>query len=126
MPETTEVMPVPAELTTSRAWKAHTFRTSDGVELFYRAWPPSTPSAKALVLFHRGHEHSTRWQDFVDTVDLPGMWMFAWDARGHGKSPGDRGYAESFGRMVRDADEFVRHISEAHGIPVENMSVVVQ
>ena len=57
---------------------------------------------------------------------LDDFWFFAWDARGHGRSPGDRGYAESFGRMVRDAEEFVRHLSQQFDIPIENMAVVAQ
>ncbi len=36
------------------------FMTHDGTELFYRYWPARNGSAeKAIVLFHRGHEHST-------------------------------------------------------------------
>lgn len=110
----------------SRTATEHTFRTSDGVELFYRTWAPASESRRAVVLFHRGHEHSARWQDFIDRIALDDAWFFAWDARGHGRSPGDRGYAESFGRMVRDAEEFVRHFSEQFDIPIENMAVVAQ
>lgn len=104
----------------------HTFRTSDGIDLFYRAWAPATESSRAVVLFHRGHEHSARWQDFIDRIALDDFWFFAWDARGHGRSPGERGYAESFGRVVRDADEFVRHLSAEFEVPVEEMGVVAQ
>ena len=35
--------------------------------------------------------------------------VFAWDARGHGRSPGLRGHAPSFAHTVRDMDQFVRH-----------------
>src|SRR5262245_61665539 len=117
----------PAHFATSEAVNSpvpeeHTFRTSDGVELLIRAWPPvekaAGTSSKAVILFHRGHEHSGRWQDFVERIGMRDCWLFAWDARGHGRSPGERGYAESFGRMVRDADEFVRHISREHGVRV--------
>jgi alpha-beta hydrolase superfamily lysophospholipase len=110
----------------ARTATEHTFRASDGAELFYRAWKPATESRRAIVLFHRGHEHSARWQDFIRRIGLDDFWFFAWDARGHGRSPGDRGYAESFGRMVRDAEEFVRHLSNQFDIPIENMSVVAQ
>jgi alpha-beta hydrolase superfamily lysophospholipase len=79
-----------------------------------------------VVLYHRGHEHSARWQDFIDRANLDDFWFFAWDARGHGRSPGERGCAESFGRLVRDADEFVRHLSTQHDIAIENMAVVAQ
>lgn len=104
----------------------HTFQTSDGVELFFRAWEPTTPSKKSIILFHRGHEHSARWQDFIDRIEMEDCWFFAWDARGHGRSPGERGYAKSFGRMVQDAEEFVRHISSTHDIPINQMAVVAQ
>lgn len=109
-----------------RVAEEHRFRTSDGVDLFYRAWTPRVESSKGVVLFHRGHEHSGRWQDFIDRIGLDDCWFFAWDARGHGRSPGERGYATSFGRMVCDADEFVRHLSQTHGVPIENMAVVAQ
>jgi len=110
----------------TREATTHTFQTSDGVELFYRAWAPGTTSNKAIVLFHRGHEHSGRWQDFIDRIGLSDCWFFAWDARGHGQSPGLRGYAENFGRMVRDADEFVRHVSTQYNIQIEETAVVSQ
>jgi alpha-beta hydrolase superfamily lysophospholipase/SAM-dependent methyltransferase len=96
----------------------------DGTELFYRAWLPRQPSNKALVLFHRGHEHSGRLADVVEQLDLGDVACFAWDARGHGRSEGDRGYAPSFGCMVQDADCFVRHVSEQYRIPYENMVIL--
>ena len=98
--------------------------TWDGTEIFYRAWIPAANSGKALLLFHRGHEHSGRWQETVDSLNLPDISVFAWDARGHGRSPGERGAAGSLTDIIRDIDTFVRHISEQYGIPVENMIVL--
>lgn len=96
----------------------------DGTELFYRAWKPKQKSTKAIILFHRGHEHSGRWQDVIDKLDLPSFNLFAWDARGHGRSPGERGYAETYGCLVKDVDSFVRYVSTEHGIPYENIVVL--
>lgn len=96
----------------------------DGTALFYRAWLPAAPTDRALLLFHRGHEHSARWQETVEALDLGDVAVFAWDARGHGRSPGERGSAESLAEVVRDVDGFVRRISERHGIALENMIVV--
>jgi alpha-beta hydrolase superfamily lysophospholipase/SAM-dependent methyltransferase len=101
-----------------------TFVTSDHAELFYRHWEPTTPQSRALLLFHRGHEHSGRFAELVESLGLEGVHVFAWDARGHGRSPGERGYAESVGRMVRDVEEFVRHVSTHHDLPVEQMVVL--
>src|ERR1044071_5421311 len=97
---------------------------SDGTELFYRAWFPREPTRKALVIFHRGHEHSGRLEDVVRDLRLRDVAVFAWDARGHGRSGGTRGYAPSFGRLARDTDEFIRHIAETHGFSMENMVVL--
>jgi len=101
-----------------------TFATWDRTELFYRAWPTETPSDRAIILFHRGHEHSGRWKDVIDKLELPGYSVFAWDARGHGRSPGERGYAESFGSLVKDVDSFVRHVATEHGFAYENLVVM--
>lgn len=131
--------------------------------LFYRAWVPEG-ATRAVVLVHRGHEHSGRLVDVVESLGLgvrgaetrvrrvapleaeneevrldesqggatsaagraglEGTAAFAWDARGHGKSPGDRGYAPAFSRVVKDLDAFVRHVSQEHGIAIEDMVVV--
>ena len=47
----------------------------------------------------------------VDEMTLPGFDFYAWDARGHGQSPGERGYSPSFGTSVRDVQAFVDHIT---------------
>ena len=107
-----------------------TVPTADGIELFYRWWLPTTPpeqaATRAVVLFHGGHEHSGRFDELVAglAAELPGCAFFAWDARGHGRSPGERGDATHFMQLVRDADGFVSAISERHGIAVENMAVL--
>ena len=46
-----------ATTTPGREATEHTVTLRDGTELFYRAWLPATPTDKALILFHRGHEH---------------------------------------------------------------------
>ncbi|MEE9099581.1 bifunctional alpha/beta hydrolase/class I SAM-dependent methyltransferase [Pseudomonas nitroreducens] len=107
----------------------HHFVTHDGVELFYRHWP-AAPAAdaprRAVLLFHRGHEHSGRIAHLADELDMPGFDIFAWDARGHGQSPGARGDSPSFGTSVRDIQTFVEHITATHGIAIREMAVVAQ
>src|SRR5262249_49776345 len=101
-----------------------TFVSWDGAELFFRSWLPDNPTDKAMLLFHRGHEHSGRWQETVDSLNLDDVAIFAWDARGHGRSPGERGTANNLHDVIKDVDCFARHVSKEHGISFENMIVL--
>jgi alpha-beta hydrolase superfamily lysophospholipase len=128
-------------MTQSRTFADRTFATWDGATLAYRVWPglqaresaspqvrasasPESGPKRAVILFHRGHEHGGRWQHVVDALRLDDVAVFAWDARGHGRSAGARGAAESVSSLVKDADAFVGHISEEYGIHTEDMIVV--
>ncbi len=105
----------------------HAFDTHDGVALFYRHWAATAGTAHgAIMLFHRGHEHSGRMGHLPDELDLPDFDFFAWDARGHGRSPGARGDSPSFGTSVRDVETFVAHIGAHHGFPPESIAVLAQ
>lgn len=115
-----------AATATSRQAKEHHFTTFDGTELFYRHWPATTRSGKAVVMFHRGHEHSGRTEHIARELGLDDFDFFAWDARGHGKSPGERGDAPGIEAMVRDIDVFMNYIGTTHGISSENIVVLAQ
>lgn len=116
----------------SSAWVASEsgFDSHDRTRLFYRAWQPVQPARptqepqRALVFLHRGHEHSGRIQPLVEQLAGPQDWAFAWDARGHGYSPGERGDAPSFAALVQDFECFVRHLQARYGLAVEDMLVV--
>ncbi|MDA0577812.1 MAG: bifunctional alpha/beta hydrolase/class I SAM-dependent methyltransferase [Verrucomicrobia bacterium] len=108
----------------TRTCETGEFKTWDGAALFCRTWAPTGPSDKAVILIHRGHEHSGRLQELLDALDLPAFWAFSWDNRGHGKSPGERGHAPSYSALVRDLDAFVRHVCATHSISIENVAIV--
>ncbi|HEX4807469.1 MAG TPA: bifunctional alpha/beta hydrolase/class I SAM-dependent methyltransferase [Bryobacteraceae bacterium] len=114
------------DVITTRIATEHCFRAEDGAELFYRQWPVLLRRAKqAVILFHRGHEHSGRLQDVVDGLDLPHVAMFAWDARGHGRSTTD-GSSVTLGTLVKDVDTFVHHVSSTYGIDIEHIAILGQ
>ncbi|MDO5654350.1 MAG: bifunctional alpha/beta hydrolase/class I SAM-dependent methyltransferase, partial [Brachymonas sp.] len=120
MTETTLSYPTTRPQTESR------FASHDGAELFYRHWPAQGTRRGAVVLLHRGHEHSGRVAHLADELSLPDFDVFAWDARGNGQSPGQRGHAPSFACMVRDLQCFVDHIGAQHGVQVHDIHVVAQ
>ncbi|MEH6415796.1 bifunctional alpha/beta hydrolase/class I SAM-dependent methyltransferase [Pseudomonas sp. CGJS7] len=112
----------------SEAQEAY-FATFDDTELFYRHWPADKPGQgprRAVVLLHRGHEHSGRVQHLVAELGLEEFDVFAWDARGNGRSPGERGDAPGFAALVRDLDRFVAHIGARHGVQPENLALIAQ
>ncbi|MDR6674164.1 alpha-beta hydrolase superfamily lysophospholipase/SAM-dependent methyltransferase [Xanthomonas translucens] len=96
--------------------------------MFYRHWPATAPAAqpRAVVLLHRGHEHSGRVLHLADELGLDDCAMFAWDARGNGRSPGVRGDAPGFPALVRDLDSFIAYIGATYGIAVQDIVVIAQ
>src|SRR5687768_7781304 len=118
---TTTFAPAPAAVPASPD-ESHAFRAADGARIAYRAWLPPQPTTKAVVLLHRGHEHSGRMVETAERLGLAddGVAVFAWDQRGHGDSDGPRGAADSVAQLAADLDAFVRHLGDAHGVAVED------
>ncbi|TIP98987.1 MAG: alpha/beta fold hydrolase, partial [Mesorhizobium sp.] len=117
---------IAASASEQRVAQERTFRTHDGTEIFYRYWPAvGQPARGAVVLFHRGHEHGGRMAHLVDEIDMPDHAFYAWDARGNGRSAGERGYAPSFAALVRDIDCFVREIGR-DGFSQRDIALIAQ
>jgi len=104
------------------------FISYDGTDIFYRHWPASelAPKKQAIILFHRGHEHSGRIGHLVDELDLADFQFFAWDARGNGQSGGPRGDAQNFASLVRDANCFIEHIKNTYCLAEQDIAIVGQ
>lgn len=104
------------------------FKSFDEKTIAYRYWEETSANTfnRAIVLVHRGHEHSGRLQHIADELGYADCPFFCMDARGHGLTDGPRGYSPSFGTNVRDLGEFVKHISSEYNIPVNNIVVIAQ
>jgi alpha-beta hydrolase superfamily lysophospholipase/ubiquinone/menaquinone biosynthesis C-methylase UbiE len=100
------------------------FDSWDNTSLFYRSWIPEKVNDKAIVIIHRGHEHSGRLRQMVEELDLTDFKVFSWDNRGHGMSLGKRGHADDYTDLVRDLDAFVKFVSKTHSIPVTNIAIL--
>jgi acylglycerol lipase len=91
-----------------------TVQSADGTRLAYRAWPVAgAPITFAVV--HGLGEHAGRYERFARGMATHGMGTFAVDLRGHGKSPGPRGYVDSWSQWTDDASAFVRHVEDVAG-----------
>jgi alpha-beta hydrolase superfamily lysophospholipase len=109
-----------------RPHTTHDFTSFDGARIFYRHWKAAGERRGAIVLLHRGHEHSGRVLHLAEELDLPDFDVFAWDARGNGESSGERGDAPGFEALVRDLDGFVRWLGTEHGVSAQDIAVVAQ
>jgi alpha-beta hydrolase superfamily lysophospholipase/SAM-dependent methyltransferase len=113
---------------TARGFTENHFTSHDSLSVYYKHWKAENPgnTKKAIVLLHRGHEHSGRIAHLVDEMNLPDTDFFAWDARGNGRTEGERGFSPDFSYVVKDLDYFVKHIAKTQQIPVKNITVIAQ
>lgn len=86
------------------------FTTPDGANLYTQAWlPDDAPSSgvpQAIILIVHGlGDHSGRYGRYVDYFVPRGYALYGFDARGHGRSSGARGYIERFDQYVEDIDQ---------------------
>lgn len=100
------------------------FHSFDGTELFYRSWTPSEPAENTVIILHRGHEHSGRVAHLVTELNLPNTRYFSFDLRGHGQSPGARGWAPSFDTWVKDLNSFSVFLRRTHKVEIERTVVI--
>jgi len=96
---------------------AGTVVSADGTKLAYRSWPkPGADVTFAVV--HGFGEHSGRYERFATGMAAHGMSTYAMDLRGHGNSPGQRGYVDAWSQWTDDASVFVRQIEAIAGTEV--------
>lgn len=87
-----------------------TFQGHGGLDLFYQRWrPPATPRA-ALAVVHGFGEHSSRYGNVVDWFVPKGYAVYAFDQRGHGRSPGQRGHIDSADEIRGDVRAFLHRV----------------
>jgi alpha-beta hydrolase superfamily lysophospholipase len=83
------------------------FMTADGLALFYQTWMGGEKTASAIAIVHGYDEHSGRYERFARHFAPLGYAVYAFDLRGHGRSPGKRGYIDKFSEYVQDAGIFL-------------------
>ncbi|MBK5109471.1 MAG: lysophospholipase [Anaerolineales bacterium] len=96
-----------------------TFQGDAGLELYYKSWHPADQPKAVIVILHGVAEHSDRYLNVVDNLVPLGYAIYAYDQRGHGKSPGQRGYLESWDEYRSDLKHFLDLVHQQEpGLPV--------
>lgn len=74
----------------------------DGTKLFLRRDLPDGDVRAVLVIVHGLANHHGLYDEFVKPFGGHGIAVYRYDARGHGRSEGRRGYVKSYWEMVDD------------------------
>ncbi|MCE9597909.1 MAG: lysophospholipase [Spirochaetia bacterium] len=84
--------------------------------LRWKAWLCEEPaSGRNLVIHHGFGEHIGRYEYLIDALAGDGVNIFGFDARGHGRSEGERGMG-TVTEMVRDLELFLSFVREEFGV----------
>ncbi|MEM8721534.1 MAG: lysophospholipase [Cyanobacteria bacterium P01_G01_bin.39] len=85
-----------------------TFLGANGLELYYQSWHPQAAAKAVLIIVHGHGAHSDIFTNVVEYLVEQDYTIYSFDLRGHGRSPGKRGYINSWDEYRLDLDAFVK------------------
>jgi len=91
-----------------------TFNGYNGIALYAQAWLPEARPRAAVALVHGFGEHSGRYANLVAALLPRGYAVHAYDLRGHGRSPGQRGLIMAWDEYREDTRAFLGTVRTAH------------
>jgi alpha-beta hydrolase superfamily lysophospholipase len=97
------------------------FTGHGGLRLFFRSWLPANgrPPRVTVVNIHGLGDHSGLYSELAERLVSLGAAVFALDLRGHGRSPGQRAYLDSWADYRDDLDAFVAMVRSGQpGVPI--------
>ena len=89
-----------------------TFKTFDGLDLYYQSWQPEGAARASLAIIHGLGEHGGRYMNIVNHLVPQGYAIYALDHRGHGRSPGPRGFVNSWSEFIEDVGKFCQLVAQ--------------
>jgi alpha-beta hydrolase superfamily lysophospholipase len=93
------------------------FAGEGGLRLFRQTWLPESAPRGAVVNLHGLGDHSGLYEPLVDHMVGAGFAVFSFDARGNGRSEGQRAYVERWSEFRADLRiflELVRPETDGH------------
>ena len=82
------------------------FPGQNNAQLFHQVWKCDEPRGKILIT-HGLAEHSDCYDTLAQQLAASDWEIWSWDLRGHGRSPGKRGYIGEFQTYIEDLKLFV-------------------
>lgn len=87
-----------------------TFKGFDNLSLYFQSWYPRGYTQAIVVMLHGLGSHSDEFSPAVEYLVAQGYEVHAFDLRGHGRSPGQRGYINAWIEFREDVHAFLKHI----------------
>jgi acylglycerol lipase len=100
------MMPSVVQLPPEILW----LKASDGLTLACRHWK-GKPGYPVVAYIHGIEGHSQWFENTASLLNAQGMTVFAFDRRGAGLNPRDRGNLSSYKLLLADLETFLRKIS---------------
>lgn len=99
-------------------YKEGKFSGAHQLELVYKRWQPDSEPVAVLAVVHGFGEHSGRYNYLVDFLVGRGYAVYAFDQRGHGRSPGARGHINRWSDYRADVEAYLKLIGGQNpGLP---------
>src|SRR5262245_28646035 len=70
--------------------------------LYTETFRPAAPPEGVVLITHGYAEHCGRYHEVAHVIVNAGWAVLSYDVRGHGKSPGERGYIDRFSTYLAD------------------------
>ncbi|TAE54677.1 MAG: alpha/beta hydrolase [Nostocales cyanobacterium] len=85
-----------------------------GIDLYYQNWNPGGKVKGILILIHGLGGHSGLYGNIIKHLIPEKYSIYALDLRGHGQSPGKRGYINNWAEYRDDVRAFVKMVKKQH------------
>ncbi|MEH1784945.1 lysophospholipase [Nostoc sp.] len=95
------------------------FQGVGGLDLYYQSWHPESKIRAILAISHGLGAHSDRYNNVIRHLIPKEYAVYALDLRGHGRSPGQRGYISAWSEFREDLGAFLELIQTQNpGCPI--------
>lgn len=86
------------------------FESAGAGKLYKRSLLARESTLANIVVIHGYGDHCSRYEWVMQQFHEANMSVYAYDQRGHGRSPGKRAYIHRFENFLDDLDTFLEHI----------------
>ena len=88
------------------------FVGAGGFNLYYQSWHPKSTTKAIVIIVHGLGVHSDIFGNIVEFLVAHNYGVYGFDLRGHGRSPGQRGYINSWSEFREDLQALLEVVKQ--------------